>query len=240
MKLTSRKPANATPKRLDALSKLPLFYNLQGKRAVIAGGTPPAAWKAELLAACGANVQIYATELSEEMSDLLQRDAAAGTMTHHPQPWDLKCFDMAAIAIADAANDDEAKAFYCAAVAAGVPVNVVDRPDYGQFQFGSIVNRHPALVAISTDGAAPVLGQAIRRRIETLLPPHLGEWVQLSMTIRERVSKSLSFGMKRRAFWGGLADLAFQRPVAGNDKGKLLGWVTLIAENENTSAGRAT
>jgi uroporphyrin-III C-methyltransferase/precorrin-2 dehydrogenase/sirohydrochlorin ferrochelatase len=59
-----------------------------------------------------------------------------------------------------------------------VPVNVIDKPRYCQFQFGSIVNRSPVVVAISTDGAAPILAQAIRRRIETLLPPSLKSWAR--------------------------------------------------------------
>ena len=67
----------------------------------------------------------------------------------------------------------EGQAFACAARAAGVPVNVVDKPSYCDFRFGTIVNRSPVVIGISTDGAAPILGQAIRRRIETLLPPAL-------------------------------------------------------------------
>ena len=72
----------------------------------------------------------------------------------------------AALALADCETDDEARAFCCASRAAGVPVNVIDKPAYCQFQFGSIVNRSPVIVSISTDGAAPILAQAIRQRIE--------------------------------------------------------------------------
>ena len=43
---------------------------------------------------------------------------------------------------------------------AGVPVNVIDRPAYCTFQFGAVVNRSPLVIGISTDGAAPVFGQA--------------------------------------------------------------------------------
>ena len=37
--------------RISPLAKLPVFWSLQGKRAVIAGGSDGAAWKAELLQA---------------------------------------------------------------------------------------------------------------------------------------------------------------------------------------------
>ena len=64
----------------------------------------------------------------------------------------------------------EARRMFAAARACGVPVNVIDRPAFCTFQFGAIVNRSPLVVGISTDGAAPVFGQAIRSRIEALLP----------------------------------------------------------------------
>ena len=53
MQLASRKPADAAPARMGALAKLPIFLDLSNARAIVAGGTAPAAWKAELLAAAG-------------------------------------------------------------------------------------------------------------------------------------------------------------------------------------------
>ena len=82
-------------------------------------------------------------------------------------------FAGAAIAVADCADDDEAAAFAAAARAAGVPVNVIDRPAFCDFSFGAIVNRSPLVIGISTDGASPVFGQAIRAKIEALIPKRL-------------------------------------------------------------------
>jgi len=65
-------------------------------------------------------------------------------------------------------DDHEARRFAEAARAAGVPVNLVDKPAFCDFSFGSIVNRSPLVVGISTDGAAPVFAQAIRARIEEI------------------------------------------------------------------------
>jgi uroporphyrin-III C-methyltransferase/precorrin-2 dehydrogenase/sirohydrochlorin ferrochelatase len=116
------------------------------------------------------------------------------------------------MALADCETDEQAQAFFASARAAGVPVNVIDKPAYCQFQFGSIVNRSPVIVSISTDGAAPILAQAIRRRIETLLPPALKQWAELARSLRERVSDRLAPGQPRRAFWERFVDHAF----AGN------------------------
>ncbi len=110
---------------------------------------------------------------------------------HHDQAWHEGVFRDAAIAIADCYDRSEAEAFFRAGRGAGVPVNVIDKPAFCAFQFGSIVNRSPVVVAISTDGAAPILAQAIRRRIEALLPPALKHWATVAQAIRDRVNARL-------------------------------------------------
>lgn len=195
---------NDTPARIAPLAKLPVFWNLSGQRVVLAGGSDGAAWKAELLIACGAAVDLYCPpeDMGEAMAVLVARQA----LTHHSHPWHIGSFRHAALALADCETEDEARAFFCAARGAGVPVNVIDKPAFCQFQFGAIVNRSPVVVSISTDGAAPILAQAIRRRIETLLPPALQQWAALAQTLREAVNARLSPGPARRRFWERFVD----------------------------------
>ncbi len=50
------KPQRNEPARMEKLAKLPVFWGLEGKRVVLAGGSDGAAWKAELLLACGAEL----------------------------------------------------------------------------------------------------------------------------------------------------------------------------------------
>ncbi|HZH09038.1 MAG TPA: siroheme synthase CysG [Microvirga sp.] len=206
----SRKPSEAEPGRLGRLAKLPVFFDLQGKRVVLVGGSSGAAWKAELLAAAGADVDIYATEICAEMESLMARGAADGRLTLHRRRWTPEILNGAALAVADLEEEDEVEAFASAAHRSGVPVNVVDKPGCCDFQFGSVVNRSPVVIGISTDGAAPILGQAIRRRIETLLDPSLSSWASLAKAMRERIMEQLPPGLSRRAFWERFADLAFQ------------------------------
>lgn len=240
MKLASRTPSEAAPARMGALAKLPVFLDLAARRAVVAGGTAPAAWKAELLAAAGAHVAIYARELGPEMSQLLARGAAVGSLTHHARPWSLDILTGAAIALADAESEAEAQAFFCAARAAGVPVNVIDKPEFCQFQFGSIVNRSPVVVSISTDGAAPILGQAIRRRIETLLPPALAGWGRLAKAVRERVGERLKPGAQRRAFWEQLSERAFGPAPTADVERDLARLIEEVARGTEAVQGRVT
>ncbi len=236
-----------SPERISSLAKLPVFWDLADKRVVVAGGSDGAAWKAELLMAAGAQVHIYCTEdaLGETMAGLL-RGAAIRDGTSppaaclHAHPWHIGIFDNAAMALADCETDEEARAFYCAAKAAGVPVNVIDKPAFCQFQFGSIVNRSPIIVAVSTDGAAPILAQAIRRRIETLLPASLKDWAGLAQDIRKEVNARLAPGPGRRTFWERFVDRTFatMQPPKATDRAALLSDASIIAHAP--ASGRVT
>lgn len=243
MRPTSRKPAEATgkrrPARVGELACLPLFFPLKGRKVVIAGGTDAAAWKAELLAAAGANVQIYAERPGTCLEALLEQGSPGGTLSYHPHSWTPQCFSGAALAVADAASIGEAKAFQCAAKVEGVPVNVIDNPQFCEFQFGSIVNRSPVVIGISTNGAAPILGQAIRRRIETLLPHCLKDWAALARRVRSTVLETLSSGSQRRSFWESFTDLAFSgRSVL--EAAEAGGLEPLLVEAKSAASGKVT
>lgn len=197
-------PPSDSPERIAPLAKLPVFWSLTDKRVVVAGGSDAAAWKAELLAACGARVEVYCEP--QDVRETMQALIAEGKVSLKPQPWAISVFEGASLALADCEGEDEARAFFCSARAAGVPVNVIDKPTFCQFQFGSIVNRSPVIVSISTDGAAPILAQAIRQRIETLLPPALKGWAELARQVREAVNLRLAPGQPRRKFWETFVD----------------------------------
>jgi uroporphyrin-III C-methyltransferase/precorrin-2 dehydrogenase/sirohydrochlorin ferrochelatase len=234
-----RKPSEAEPGRLGRLAKLPVFFDLRGKCTVVIGGSPGAAWKAELLSAAGAHVEIYAAEICSEMEALLARGAPDGRLTLHRNSWTTEILNGAALAVADL-GEDEAELFVSAARRSGIPVNVVDKPGYCDFQFGSVVNRSPVVIGISTDGAAPILGQAIRRRIETLLHPSLASWASLAKTMRERIMEQLPPGLSRRAFWERFADLAFQgRPLEATGSSVEVA-LRQIASRPSGAVGRVT
>lgn len=235
-----RKPSEAQPRRLAPLARLPVFFDLAGKRAILAGGSSGAAWKAELLAAAGADVEIYTGMPSPDMTSLIARGAAAGTLRHIARAWSIDVFSGAAIAVGDFEDEAQAMAFRCAARAAGVPVNTVDRPATCDFIFGSIVNRSPVVIGISTDGAAPILGQAVRQKIETLLPASLARWAGLARQMRDLVMARLASGPQRRAFWEGFSARAFGPvPDAGNEA-ELLRLIEEIRDHQDARGGRVT
>ncbi len=195
-----RTPSEAGPARMSALARLPVFLALEGKRAVLAGGSAAAAWKAELLAAAGAQVDVYANEVSDELLQIAA-DPPRGAVTIHRRSWTAGDLAGAAVAIGAFDDDESAAAFAAAARAAGVPVNVIDKPAFCDFAFGAIVNRSPLVIGISTDGAAPVFAQAIRAKLEALLPKGFADWATAAARWRSAVKASgLSFA-GRRKFW---------------------------------------
>src|SRR4029077_13642542 len=110
-------------------------------------------------------------------------------------------FANGALAIGAFEDDREAAAFAGLARAAGVPVNVIDKPAFCDFSFCAIVNRSPLVIGISTDGAAPVFGQAIRAKLEALIPRGFSRWADAARQWLPRVlALALSF-RERRRFW---------------------------------------
>jgi len=232
----SKRPAEAGARRLGRLALLPLFADLDGRPALVAGDSPAAAWKAELLAAAGADVLVASADPCPELAALLSEGAAAGRLTRLPRTWRPDDLAGMSIAVADAADEDGARRFADAARAAGVPCNVIDRPAYGGFQFGSIVNRSPVVIGIATKGTAPILAQAIRRRIETLLPPALADWAALAGRLRQSVLSRLAAGAPRRRFWEAFAERAFGPAPTARDEAALTDLLTV----GGASGGRVT
>ncbi len=184
---------------------LPLFFKLGGRRVLLAGGGPPAVWKAELLAAAGARVLVADSAPCTEMENLAQARPEAIELRR--RAWTAPDLAGATLAIG-ALDGEDAETFRDAARAAGVPVNIIDVPQLCDFQFGTIIERAPLLVAISTDGAAPVFGQALRVRLEALLPESLRLWAAAAKAWRPDLQRrDLSF-TARRKFWEMFSDRA--------------------------------
>ena len=81
-----RTPSETRPGRMEPLARLPVFLALDGKRAVVAGGSPAAAWKAELLSAAGARVEVYADAPSDEMTQIAS-DPPRGEIVVQRRGW---------------------------------------------------------------------------------------------------------------------------------------------------------
>src|SRR6516165_5748753 len=216
----TRAPEHIATARIAPLSRLPTFFALDGKRAIVAGGSAAATWKAELLSAAGAQVEVFAPEPG---ADILALAGAPpnGAVVVQRRNWSADDFNGAAIAVADCPNDKAAAQFAALARNAGVPVNVIDRPAFCDFSFGAIVNRSPLVIGISTEGAAPVFGQAIRAKIETLIPQGFARWAAAALAWRPRLRTLALPFRSRRIFWERFTARAMAAPDRTPDEAEL-------------------
>jgi uroporphyrin-III C-methyltransferase / precorrin-2 dehydrogenase / sirohydrochlorin ferrochelatase len=200
-----------TAARMGDLATLPVFLKLKGKTALVAGGSAGTAWKAELLAAAGAHVRLVWDTPDAEAIKLAHDWPERVTLLE--RALEDRDFTGAAIAIGALEDDHEAAAFAAKARSLGIPVNVVDKPAFCDFQFGAIVNRSPLVIGISTDGGAPPLGQAVRSMIETLLPAGFAGWAAAAKAWRSRVVAAGLEAGDRKLFWRRFAAMAMRRPA---------------------------
>ena len=209
-------PQTRTP-RMQALARLPIFLDLEGKRALVAGNGAPVSWKAELLSASGADVEVFTEHPCEELR-ALTADAPRASVTVRERGWRTGDFTGAAVAVGGFDNEADAERFTAAARTAGVPVNVIDRPAYCDFSFGAIVNRSPLVIGISTEGAAPVFAQAIRAKLEATLPRGFARWAEVAQRWRKKVQSAGVSSAARRRFWQLFAACAMNHP--GHEPGQ--------------------
>jgi uroporphyrin-III C-methyltransferase/precorrin-2 dehydrogenase/sirohydrochlorin ferrochelatase len=235
--MTPRSP-QTTPPRIAPLATLPAFHVLTGRKVVVAGSSHGALWKAELLSAAGAGVLVLAGENADLFAPLAA-NPVAGPVTVEPRQWTPTDLTGAALAFADLSDHAEALAFVAAARAAGAPVNIIDQTALCDFQLGTIVNRSPVVVAISTGGGAPMLGQSIRTRIEAVLPLGLSAWGRAALAWRPRLKRVIGSFADRRDFWGRFTALSWTnidrapqetdfRALLGGAPAEMRGSVTLV------------
>src|SRR2546430_17643766 len=91
---------------MQPLTSLPGFLGTEGKRALVVGGSAAAAWKAELLSAAGASVDVFTVEVSEEISSLAEAPPR-GALSIRRRNWEAADFTGAAIAIGGFDNDPQ-------------------------------------------------------------------------------------------------------------------------------------
>lgn len=178
------------------MDHFPVFMAVAGRRIVLSGGGDAAMAKLRLIMKTTAHVSVFAENPSPEIHGW----AADGKLTlinRAVEPGDAMC-----AVLFYAANEDDVEDARVAAIAHadGAKVNIVDNLADSQFITPAIVDRDPVVVAIGTEGAAPVVARKIKADIEAQLPASLGLLARIGKTFRAAVDV-LPMGAKRRTFW---------------------------------------
>ena len=196
---------------------LPLFFDVAGRKVVVVGSGPIADRKAATVRSAGADVHQVATA---ERAD----------------------FEGAVAALVATGTEEGDRAARKLAKAAGVPVNVADRPALCDFILPAIVDRGDVVIAVSTGGASPTLATVLRGKIEAALPERIGALAELARTFRAQANALISQPAERRAFWRRLVEgPAGRLALAGDSVGArrlVLGQLN-DARRESNSVGIA-
>jgi uroporphyrin-III C-methyltransferase/precorrin-2 dehydrogenase/sirohydrochlorin ferrochelatase len=211
---------------------LPIFLNLAGRRALVAGGGLQAARKVELLLRARGEVLVVAPSLGDDLAELATRDG----VRHLAAP--LTADALAGCALAIGASDDPAvnEHLQGLAKAAGIPVNVVDRPGFCDFIVPAVIDRSPLVVAFSTGGNSPALARLLKARFETLLPGGYGRLARFAGRYRERIKRILPDDTRRRRFWENtVSGSVAERVLAGQEAAATALMEERVAEAEATA-----
>ena len=198
---------------------LPLFAELKAKPVLVIGGGDIAARKIMFLRRAGANVQVVAAALCEDVAALVERQEIQWRAHEFEEP------QLDDVFLVIAATDDDAlnQRVSAAANARYRLVNVVDNQPLCSAVFPSIVDRSPLLIAIFSGGSAPVLSRLIREKMEALLPTNLGRVAEAASYWRQHIKTHLTTTAARRRFWervfnGRFASLMIAGNKAAADK----------------------
>ena len=189
------------------------FLDLRGRRAVVVGAGDVAARKARSLARSGAQVLVVAPRASDAVTAL----AAEGAIAYEAKPFEARDLDGAQLAVAAADVRAVNDAVEKAARSRGLLVNVADDPEHSSFLMASVVERFPVQVAVSTNGASPVLARRIAAKIEAALEPSIGTLAALARDFRDVVRRRLPDAQARRRFWERVCDGPVAAKALAND-----------------------
>jgi precorrin-2 dehydrogenase/sirohydrochlorin ferrochelatase len=195
--LTAGSHNPATKRREGRLvNAFPAYFPLTGRRVMIVGEGEAAEAKARLLANSPAQIE--------------RLSAAAGA--------DARAYIGAVLAFVCTSDDMAAEAAARAARAAGVPVNVVDRPQLCDFVTPAVIDRGEVVAAIGTGGTAPILASLLRGDIEARVPEGAGRIAGLLGRMQPEVRAAYPDLAQRRAFLRSVLDgPAAQAAMAGDD-----------------------
>lgn len=162
------------------MQHFPVFLAVAGAPILIAGGGETALAKLRLLMKTEARLTVFAADPAPEV----ERLAAEGRIAILRRA--MQAGDAAGARLVYAATDDAGEDARIAGLARaeGVFVNIVDNLQDSDFLTPAIVDRDPVVIAIGTEGAAPVLARAIKAEMEERLAPRLGILARIGKAFR--------------------------------------------------------
>ena len=181
----------------------PIFLNnLHEQRAVVIGGDHEAERKAKGLLDCDAAVTVISPTLTEP----LQAWADEGRIDWRARTYRDGDLEGAFLVIVSETNPEATRPIWEEAQARNVLINAMDDVPHCTFVAGSVVQRGPLTIAISTSGCAPALSVRMRQWLEEKLGDEYADFLELMRDLREPMAEHYPAFEERRDRWYRLVD----------------------------------
>ncbi len=216
------------------MQALPIFLNISNRPCVVIGGGDVAARKVNMLLKANAAVTVVAPELCAELRALADENRIKVQIDSYASA------QISGACLVIAATDDQSvnEAVSRDAKTLNILVNVVDAPELCTFTMGSIIERSPIVIAVSSEGNSPVLARYIRTKIETMLPAGYGRIAAIAGEFRDKVKAKFSTTQARRIFWEDvLRGPVVERVLAGQEQAAR-DLLQHLLDDENAAANR--
>lgn len=161
----------------------PINLEVRGKQVVIVGGGSVAARKCLALLAAGARVTVIAPKLAGPLRDLAEN----GGVTHLARKYGEG--DLAGAFLAFAATDSRManRAVANEAKKNGIPADITDAPEQGDFASPAVITRGDLLITVSTGGESPALARKVRLDLEKRYGPEYVDFIKILGKVREKL-----------------------------------------------------
>jgi siroheme synthase-like protein len=179
------------------MKAIPLAVRVMDSPCLCVGGGKVAARRVVLLLEAGAAVTVVAPTLDPALRALV----AGGKCEHQARPYAAGDCIGASLVLAATGLPEVDTAVAAEARAQGALVCVASNQALGNCLFMGTVRRGPLVVALHTDGAAPAVSAALRRRFDDLLPEKLGDVLDDLVAIRGTLREAVDDPAERARRW---------------------------------------
>ena len=161
----------------------PINLDIHGKPVVIVGGGAVAARKCLTLLAAGARVTVIAPTLAGPLRELAEN----GGVTHLARKYGEG--DLAGANLVFAATDNSLvnRAVANEAKLNGIPADITDAPELGDFTSPAVISRGELLITVSTGGEFPALARKVRTELEKRYGSEYADLIKILGKVREKL-----------------------------------------------------
>ncbi|KGR78437.1 NAD(P)-binding protein [Ureibacillus sinduriensis] len=160
----------------------PIMLKLENKRVLIVGGGEVATNKAKML--LGQNAQIIV--VSPTVTETLHTYSIDGKIQWLERTFEANDTEGAFLVIA-ATDNPEINAAVRKSCSGSQLVNVVDSPADSNFYNMAFLERGKLKIAISTEGASPLLAKQIKNDLNEFFDESYEEYLKFLLTAREKI-----------------------------------------------------